>query len=97
MLFFKVFTFCLVLVAVIRCPYIPEIENGNVSVSGRTEGSVAQFVCDAGFDMLGESRLVCENNNGEGKWTSSVPVCVKPGTVGTGLTLGYESLDFLTS
>ncbi|XP_041370957.1 sushi domain-containing protein 2-like [Gigantopelta aegis] len=62
---------------VIRCPYIPEIENGNRTVSGRTEGSVAEFVCDPGFDLLGESQLVCVDNNGEGRWSSSLPVCGK--------------------
>ena len=43
-----------------------------VTVSGTTPGSTATYDCVEGYDLVGSSDRVCQNN---GQWTNTEPSC----------------------
>lgn len=55
------------------CPLLTAPENGGVAVTGDSIGSVAVYVCDEGFSLIGDSPRICGAN---GEWSGSEPVCV---------------------
>ncbi|XP_046338970.2 sushi domain-containing protein 2-like isoform X2 [Haliotis rufescens] len=60
---------------VVRCSYLDTVANGNRTVSGYTEGSTANFVCDSGYQLkFGDAQLVCQANS---KWSGTAPACVE--------------------
>ena len=64
----------------VLCPDLPDPENGQVSLSGMTEGSLATYQCDAGFFPTdGVAVRICEAG---GEWSGSAPTC-------QGITLHY--------
>ena len=46
--------------------------NGTVDSNGTYVNSVATFMCDEGFDLVGDRQRVCQLN---GTWSNMVPVC----------------------
>ena len=47
-------------------------DNGNVSVSGTTQNSVANYTCDPGYDVVGDDMRICLET---GVWSGSKPNC----------------------
>ena len=46
--------------------------NGDVSYTTTTEGSVADYSCDEGYDLNGVTQRICQSNN---TWSGDVPTC----------------------
>lgn len=55
------------------CGILEEPPNGSVStINGTKFGQFAQYSCDAGFELTGNSRRQCSVN---GTWTEETPLC----------------------
>ena len=48
--------------------------NGSVSSNGSFVNDVANFTCDFGFELEGDTQRVCEEN---GMWSNMVPNCTR--------------------
>ena len=57
----------------VLCSELPAPENGEISVSGLTPGSVASYSCLPGFTLEGVTLRTCQTT---GIWTFDAPVCV---------------------
>ena len=59
--------------SVVRCPFINPPENGNRTVYGYSNGSIAMFTCDTGYQIIGGSmRRVCQEDS---TWSGTDLVC----------------------
>ena len=56
----------------IMCPALENPTNGNLVLSGNTFGETADYTCNTGFILEGDSTLTC---GGDGQWSGSPPVC----------------------
>ncbi|XP_076340729.1 uncharacterized protein LOC143241087 [Tachypleus tridentatus] len=57
-----------------RCPRIRnELRHGRVKI--RSQGRIAKFICDSGFERVGRRFATCVR----GRWNNPVPVCVRAG------------------
>jgi CUB/sushi domain-containing protein len=56
----------------VECPPLIDPDNGNVKLSGDTFGQTAEYTCNNGFDLVGESMLMC---GADGLWIGNPPVC----------------------
>ena len=56
----------------IMCPALENPPNGNLVLSGNTVGETADYTCNTGFILVGDSTLTC---GGDGQWSGSPPVC----------------------
>ena len=54
------------------CPTLDDPANGNLVLSGNTSGETADYTCDTGFILVGDSTLTC---GGDGQWSGNPPVC----------------------
>ena len=54
------------------CPTLVPPANGNLVLSGNTLGGTADYTCNTGFFLVGDSTLTC---GGDGQWSESPPVC----------------------
>ena len=57
------------------CPNYTDFKNGRVSLSGVSVGDTATFTCNDGYELVGDSSLICLS---DGTWDSSPPVCQGP-------------------
>ena len=48
------------------------ISNGVVCYNGTAEMSLAGYICDVNFDLVGETTRVCQS---DGFWNGSIPTC----------------------
>lgn len=46
--------------------------NGAVSHPSTAEGSIAMYICDPGYELVGEETRVCLPN---GSWSGEEPAC----------------------
>ena len=46
--------------------------NGTVTSNGTYVTSVAEFTCDFGFELIGDTQRICQD---DGTWTNMVPRC----------------------
>ncbi|XP_067119643.1 sushi, von Willebrand factor type A, EGF and pentraxin domain-containing protein 1-like isoform X2 [Centruroides vittatus] len=59
----------------LKCPSIQIPENVNVQCSDKEYwGSICSFVCDEGYELIGESSVLCEGNK-HINWSASIPTC----------------------
>ena len=75
--------------AVVNCGRIGVPENGEITLSETTFGSVAVYACDEGFDLVGELFRTCQAN---AEWTGEEPVCERKTANNT-----YSTVLFLHS
>ncbi|CAI8000472.1 Sushi, von Willebrand factor type A, EGF and pentraxin domain-containing protein 1, partial [Geodia barretti] len=59
---------------VFTCVELEAPENGEVSVSGLTVGSVASYRCNNGFILVGTTSRRC-HEGARGGWTGNAPTC----------------------
>ena len=52
-----------------------DFKNGRVLLSGVSVGDTATFTCNDGYELVGDSSLICLS---DGSWDSSPPVCQGP-------------------
>ena len=58
--------------SVVVCPTLNDPNNGNVELSGNTFGQIAEYTCNTGFNLIGDSMLIC---GADGQWIGDSPVC----------------------
>ena len=54
------------------CPALLDPINGAVTWTSLTEGGVATYVCDDGFELEGSMTRTCESS---GMWSGEEPMC----------------------
>ena len=54
------------------CGFLPDPENGTVTINGTVPGSIATYTCDPGFNLIGDEQRVCQAN---GNWSENEPLC----------------------
>lgn len=61
----------------VSCDPLPDFpENGDVECRGIGElGTVCEFTCDAGYDMIGSDKTTCQRTPTGGKWSHPAPIC----------------------
>ncbi|KAK3090083.1 hypothetical protein FSP39_009008 [Pinctada imbricata] len=52
---------------------IQSFRSGKVNVSGNGRDSIAEYICDRGYRLLGESRRQCSE---DGSWSGNAPICL---------------------
>ena len=57
---------------VIDCGGLSSPTNGEVTVSTTTFGSTANYTCDTGNDLVGDTTRTCQ---ADGQWSRSEPTC----------------------
>ena len=62
----------LILFILVPCPGLPNPENGRVEMSGVTPGSVATYICNSEYNLVGMETRTCQNN---GQWDGEAPTC----------------------
>ncbi len=55
-----------------KCPALGSPPNGEVMIGDLEMGSTANFSCNPGYVISGESTLICESG---GEWSSAPPTC----------------------
>ena len=55
-----------------KCPDLGLLENGNRSTSLRSFGTVVDYSCNDGYQLVGEQTLTC---NTDRSWNASSPSC----------------------
>ena len=58
--------------AVVDCGSLDDPDNGQVSPHNTTFGSIATYVCDSGFNLIGNMQRTCQENE---DWSGSEPTC----------------------
>ena len=53
------------------CPSLSNPPNGMVTVSDFSEGGIATYSCDGGFELEGSRERIC----GSGRWSGMRPIC----------------------
>ena len=61
------------LLIIVDCGSLSNPENGQVMFSSTVEGSTATYVCDEGFDLIGNDRQCLST----GSWSGPEPVCME--------------------
>lgn len=63
------FVFCSILVS---CGTVPEVKNGSFSIATNGSTSTAEFNCETGYSITGDTTIQCDSN---GLWESTFPEC----------------------
>ena len=58
----------------IDCGLLTDPENGEVSFSSTIYNSVATYICDSGYALIGDNMRTCLDT---GLWSGSAPTCGK--------------------
>ena len=48
-------------------------DNGIVMMTGYMEGNISTFICNPGYELVGNETLTCQD---DGQWSPLLPVCV---------------------
>ena len=57
---------------VVDCGNLDDPDNGEVTLTGTTLGSKADYSCNNGYALEGNERRVCQSNR---EWSGMAPVC----------------------
>ena len=60
-------------VAIVQCPELPPLTNGQVIVPSRTVGSIVTYVCLPGYTPQGDDERTCQS---DGTWSGTPPICI---------------------
>ena len=56
----------------VDCGSLSHPDNGQVVLSATTFGSIAIYICDNGFNLIGDMQRTCQENE---DWSGSEPTC----------------------
>ena len=62
----------LTITSIAVCPVLDDPANGTVTLTSLTTGGVAAYVCDPGFELVGEKTRNCMSNS---EWSGVPPIC----------------------
>ncbi|XP_060077759.1 sushi, von Willebrand factor type A, EGF and pentraxin domain-containing protein 1-like, partial [Ylistrum balloti] len=74
----------------VECPALRNIPNGLVNMLGRTFTSKAEYSCNQGYDLEGESVRICKP---EGFWSGNTPSC-QAGSCSPPISIQNGNVDF---
>ena len=57
---------------VAECGFLMDPDNGLVTLTGSSFGSIATYVCDTEFNLIGNMQRTCQENE---DWSGSEPTC----------------------
>ena len=63
---------CYLYNAVVMCDTLSSPSNGSVFQTGTTFGETANYTCNPGFKLMGESTRICQDT---GLWSGIAPTC----------------------
>ena len=58
----------------VRCSSLSDPSNGRVNQRGNEPGDRATYICNSGYNLVGQSTRTCQNN---GQWSGSAPTCTQ--------------------
>ena len=64
--------YCFILSGSGHCIELSDPENGQVEQNGNRERAVADYSCDYGYTLEGDSQRSCDAN---GRWSGTNPIC----------------------
>ena len=64
----------------ITCDDLPDPQYGSVTLTGNRVGAYANYECDFGFQLSGDSQRVCLSS---GAWSGEAPTCVRKSIIAT--------------
>ena len=62
----------IIIISTTECPVLNDPANGMVTWTSLTTGGVATYVCDAGFELVGDEMRDCQSNS---QWSGEAPIC----------------------
>ena len=65
----------ILIIAVEVCDTLTSPENGQVTLTSRTVGSVATYSCGVGYNLVGSVSRMCQMGSGRLEWSDSEPTC----------------------
>ena len=68
----KEFKYIYYIISAIVCEELEAPRNGRVEVSGSAPGDQATYSCNAGFDLIGQTVRICQN---DGTFSGRAPTC----------------------
>ena len=60
------------IIVAIQCEELDDPANGRVQVDGTRPGATATYLCNAGFNLIGQKTRVCQN---DGSFAGQAPTC----------------------
>ena len=60
----------------VRCPDLQNPQNGQVRQQGNEAGDRATYICNSGYELVGQSTRICQTN---GQWSPGEPTCSRLG------------------
>lgn len=71
----------------VECDDLGAPYKGQVVLGGRSPGSKATYSCSPGYQLVGSSTRICQNN---GQWSGSTPFCRSKNSISTRILLTVE-------
>ena len=53
-------------------PDLVNPDNGMVMMTGNMQGDISTFICNSGYELVGNETLTCQD---DGQWSALPPVC----------------------
>ena len=73
----------------VECDDLGAPFKGQVVLGGRSPGSKATYSCSPGYQLVGSSTRICQNN---GQWSGSTPFCRSKNIINTKILLRFNSV-----
>ena len=70
----------------VECDDLGAPFKGQVVLGGRSPGSKATYSCSPGYQLVGSSTRICQNN---GQWSGSTPFCRSKNIINTKILLRF--------
>lgn len=58
----------------VLCTAVPQPHNGHVTINNIDNIALANYTCDIGYTLVGETTLICQSG---GTWSGPPPTCGK--------------------
>ena len=62
----------LIIISTTECPVLDDPANGMVTWTSLTTGGIVTYVCDPGFELVGDEMRDCQSNS---EWSGEAPIC----------------------
>ena len=73
----------------ITCDDLPDPQYGSVTLTGNRVGAYANYECDFGFQLSGDSQRVCLSS---GAWSGEAPTCVRKSVIASYQQRAWEKM-----
>ena len=76
------------------CPTLSNPSNGRVDQQGNRPGDRATYVCNSGYELVGNTVRTCQNN---GQWSGNKPICERLGIIYAKLKSSHECCTIINT